>query len=210
MFLTFFPSGPIETNTVIVGCLQTHRAMIIDAPSESAEAIFYHLDSHQLVAEKILLTHSHWDHIGDVAVLKKKLDVPVFIHPEDQGNLEVPGSDGLPLYFPIDGVKADGFLEEGQEMGLGELNFKVIHTPGHTPGCVCFWFPKNQVLISGDTLFRGSMGRIDLPTARPELMGASLKKLSSLPAATRVIPGHGRETTIGAESWMTTILENNI
>lgn len=202
MWLQYFPAGPIDTNTVIVGCLKTHKAVIIDVPAESASAILELLSLHHLQAEKILLTHSHWDHIGDMAVLKKKLDVPVHVHAEDAGNVREPGSDGLPLFFPIEGVQPDGFLQEGQEMSVGELEFQVIHTPGHTPGCVCFWFPQEKVLISGDTLFQGSIGRLDLPTARPKLMWDSLKKLAQLPATTKVIPGHGRETTIGAESWL--------
>jgi glyoxylase-like metal-dependent hydrolase (beta-lactamase superfamily II) len=85
-------------------------------------------------------------------------------------------------------------------MRVGEVEFQVIHTPGHTPGCVCFWFPKEDLLVSGDTLFQGSIGRLDLPTARPKLMWGSLQKLAQLPANTRVIPGHGQETTIGAGS----------
>jgi len=200
MYLQYLPAGPIDTNTVIVGCSKTHKAAVFDVPAGSASAILELLSLHQLKVDKILITHSHWDHIGDLAALKKELGVPVYVHGEDAENIRKPGSDGLPLFFPIEGVQPDGFLEEGQKMSVGEIDFQVIHTPGHTPGCVCFWFPKEAVLISGDTLFQGSMGRLDLPTARPKLMGGSLKKLAQLPSNTRVIPGHGQETTIGAES----------
>jgi glyoxylase-like metal-dependent hydrolase (beta-lactamase superfamily II) len=99
-------------------------------------------------------------------------------------------------------VKADGFLIEGQKLTVGDLDIEVIHTPGHTPGGVCFYLPKEKVLISGDTLFRGTIGNLNFPTSRPDLMWGSLKKLAALPADTKVYPGHGGSTTIGAEKWI--------
>ncbi len=150
----------------------------------------------------ILLTHSHWDHIADTAKLKKAFNVPVWIHAEDAPNLEKPGVDGLPLHFPIEGVKPSGHLADGQVLKVGELEIKVMHTPGHTPGSVCFLLPDEGMLISGDTLFRGRMGRLDLPTGRPGLMKGSLKKIGMLPRETRVYPGHGESTTIKEEAWI--------
>lgn len=199
MFVEFFSSGPLETNTVILGCSKTHKAVIIDVPIGSTQNILKTIRKNSLHPEMILLTHSHWDHIGEVSLLKSELKIPVYIHKEDAGNLENPGSDRLPILAPILGVLPDGFLTEGQVINVGELEIHVIHTPGHTPGCVCFYLPKENLLISGDTLFRRSIGNLSLPTARPNLMPESLKKLSKLPPETRVIPGHGEETTIGAE-----------
>jgi hydroxyacylglutathione hydrolase len=152
----------------------------------------------------ILFTHSHWDHTADAALLKEAFHAPIFIHESDAGNLEHPGSDQLPLFIPIKGVKADHYLHDGQILELGELRIRVIHTPGHTPGCVCFYEETHSVLVSGDTLFKGTLGSLSLPTARPARMEASLKKLGALPKKTRVYPGHGETTTIGDEHWINT------
>lgn len=199
MIIEVFSSGPAETNTIILGCEATKKAVVIDAPLNSTDLILKKLEKHGLQLEMILVTHSHWDHIADLAKLKEKSSVPVYIHSEDAGNLRKPGSDGLPLFFPVEGVEPDGFLEEGQILNIGELKIRVLHTPGHTPGCVCFWLEKEEVLISGDTLFQGTIGNLSFPTARPAKMKESLKKLARLPQGTRVIPGHGDETTIKDE-----------
>ncbi len=202
MILEFFPSGPAETNAYLIGCPETKRAVVIDVPFESTSLILQRSQALSLSIEMILLTHSHWDHTAEVALLKERLNIPVYVHKEDAGNLEDPGSDGLPLFFPISGVKPDGFLSDGQELEIGHLCIQVIHTPGHTPGGVCFYLPKERVLISGDTLFRGTIGNLSFPTARPALMWNSLKKLAALPEETKVYPGHGEPTTIGREKWI--------
>ncbi len=155
---------------------------------------------HELVLEKVLLTHSHWDHIVDAAEFKHKGGLQVFVHAEDAGNVEVPGSDGLPLFFPVAGVLPDGYLEEGDEIAVGELTLRVLHTPGHSRGAVCFYIESEQTLLSGDTLFKGAIGNISFPTSNPELMRTTLRRLKELPEKTKVIPGHGEATTIGQES----------
>lgn len=202
MIIKVFTTGPAETNSILIGCSKTRQAAIIDVPLDSTELIDQALKKDSLTPQMILLTHSHWDHLADAAKLKKLLAVPIYVHPEDAGNLERPGSDKLPLFFPIEGVKPDKFLNDGQIIPLGDLRFEVICTPGHTPGGVCFWLREQKILISGDTLFKGTIGNISFPTARPELMWQSLKKLAALPPETRVFPGHGPETTIKAESWI--------
>ncbi len=201
MILEVFPLGPADTNAYLLGCSKTKRAAVIDVPLGSKILINRAKELH-LQIEMILLTHSHWDHIADIALLKEKLRVPVYIHREDAENLESPGADGLPLFFPVKGVKPDEYLQEGQVITLGELNIVVIHTPGHTPGGVCFYLAHEKTLISGDTLFRGTIGNLSFPTARPHLMGVSLKKLADLPKDTKVYPGHGEPTTIGREQWI--------
>ncbi|MBS0604849.1 MAG: MBL fold metallo-hydrolase [Verrucomicrobia bacterium] len=202
MILEVFPSGPAETNAYLIGCPQTLRAVVIDVPFESTEQILKRARELSLVIECILLTHSHWDHTAEVCLLKDALHIPVYVHQEDAGNLERPGSDRLPLFFPIKGVVPDGFLSDGQELMVGKLRIQVIHTPGHTPGGVCFYFPDEKALISGDTLFRGTIGNLSFPTARPALMWASLKRLAALPPDTKVYPGHGGPTTIHHEKWI--------
>jgi hydroxyacylglutathione hydrolase len=202
MFIQTFPSGPFSTNAYVVACPITKEAAIIDPAPNSAKAICKLLDEKEFRANKILITHSHWDHIAETSLLKARLQIPVYIHPLDIGNLEEPGSDQLPCWIPIQGVKADYLIEEGDEIKIGALIFKVIHTPGHTPGGVCFYSVEEHVLFSGDTLFQGTIGNLSFPTSQPELMWKSLSKLSQLPPQTNVYPGHGPETTIGKESWL--------
>ncbi len=202
MLMEVFPSGPADTNAYLVWCLTTKKAVVIDVPFESSELIVKRIKELHLQPDVILLTHSHWDHIGEVAELKKILNIPVYIHKDDEDNLQHPGADRLPLFLPVVGVKPDGYLQEGQILQVGELRIEVIHTPGHTPGGVCFYLPKEKALFSGDTLFCGTIGNISFPTSRPASMWASLKKLAALPAATQVYPGHGEATTIGAEQWI--------
>ncbi len=202
MSYAVFPSGPFETNAYILYCPETKEAVFIDPAPESASDLIEFIEKHQLTLRGIWLTHTHWDHIADVAPLKKKYNVPVLVHKEDAGNLETPGSDRLPCWVEIEGVMPDGFLEHAQVLKLGDLEVQVIHTPGHTPGGVCFYVPKAKLLFSGDTLFAGTIGNLSFPTARPALMWKSLAILATLPPDTQVLPGHGPKTTIGAEKWL--------
>lgn len=202
MLLKIFCSGPADTNSVLIGCPDTKQAAVIDAPLGVTPYILQAIEKDSLIPQMILLTHSHWDHLADLAPLKKALQIPVYVHAEDAGNVEEPGSDRLPLFFPIQGVKPDHDLIDGQTLSLGQLKIEVIHTPGHTPGGVCFWIPQEKIVITGDTLFKGTIGNLSFPTARPSLMWESLKKLAKLPPDTVVIPGHGSKTSIGTESWL--------
>jgi glyoxylase-like metal-dependent hydrolase (beta-lactamase superfamily II) len=202
MIIQAFPSGPFETNAYVVVCPQTRVAAIIDPAPGCASAIKDYLTQHSYKPEKILLTHSHWDHFADMPELKEHYGIPIYVHSEDSANIENPGSDGLPLWITIKGVKPDYFFSEGDLISVGNRQFKVIDTPGHTPGGVCFYCPEEKLLFSGDTLFKGTIGNLSFSTARPKLMWQSLAKLAKLPLDTQVLPGHGQQTTIGAESWL--------
>lgn len=202
MILEVFPSGPFETNAYLLGSEKTKTGIFIDPAPDSAAALLKAAKQHDLKVEAIFLTHSHWDHIGDVHELRKSLELKLYVHPADADNMRKPGSDGLPLMFAIEGEEPDHFFEEEQKLQVGELEMEVIHTPGHTPGGVSFYLPQEKVLISGDTLFKGSIGNLSFPTADPEAMWESLKKLAKLPPETRVYPGHGPATTIGSEPWL--------
>jgi glyoxylase-like metal-dependent hydrolase (beta-lactamase superfamily II) len=193
-----FPSGPFETNAYLYP-LPDKTCYLIDAPPESYEAVMQAIDAGGLTPTHLLLTHSHWDHIADVARFKKRFpDLQVAIHPLDAPNLRTPGEDGLPCWIDFEGINPNIMLHEG--MTIGPLT--VIETPGHTPGGVCFYDPENQVLFSGDTLFKGTIGNLSFPTARVNLMWQSLKKLDKLPKKTTVYPGHGEATTLENESWL--------
>jgi hydroxyacylglutathione hydrolase len=202
MIIQAFPSGPFLTNAYVVVCPQTNLAAVIDPAPGSFEPIQSYLTEHQYVPEKILLTHSHWDHIADVAPLKECYQIPVYVHPADAQNLISPGSDLLPCWIEIKGVPPDGWLAEEHPVTIGNLNFVVLHTPGHTPGGVCLYSKEQEVLFTGDTLFRGSIGNLSFPTSCPDLMWESLDKLSKLPPSTKAYPGHGPSTTLGKETWL--------
>lgn len=200
--LAIFPSGPLTTNAYVLHCPVTKKAAIIDPAPESAEKIIAFIEKEHLIPEKLLFTHSHFDHIADAATLLKKYPIKSWIHELDAPNLIKPGSDGLPQFMPIEPLNPDFFLEEGTPLLLGNLKIEVIHTPGHSPGGVCFYLPEYALLIAGDTLFKGTIGNLSFPTAEPDLMWQSLKKLAKLDPKTKVYPGHGPSTTIGEEPWL--------
>lgn len=203
MFLFKFPCGPLETNAVLFG--EGNTGAVIDPSPGSTLQILAQAALSDLKIEKILLTHSHWDHIADVYALKEKTGALVYVHSLDAKNVEAPGSDGIPLFFPISPAKPDHRLEGGDVVMVGSLKLEVIHTPGHSPGSICFYIASKAVLFAGDTLFRGSFGRLDLPTGESEKMAESLRRLAKLPSETRVISGHGPDTTIGQEAWLANI-----
>lgn len=197
------PSGIFATNAYLLACLETKKAAIIDPGQESTGPVLNYLRKQDLNPEKILLTHSHMDHIADVKALKVACDnIPVYIHGNDAPNLRNPGSDGLPLMFTVTPCEPDVFINDGDVIEVGNIKLQVIHTPGHSPGGVCFYDAKNHLLFSGDTLFQGTIGNLSFPTSNPSLMWLSLKKLATLPLETKVFPGHGPSTTIGEESWL--------
>lgn len=201
--LAIFPSGPFDTNAYVLYCPATKTAAVIDPAPGSAENISSFIEKEGLKPEKLLFTHTHFDHIADAAALLKKYPaIEIWVHPLDAPNLIKPGSDKLPQFMHVEPVEPQFFFEDGSRIGLGNLQIKVIHTPGHTPGGVCFYLPEQKLLISGDTLFKGTIGNLSFPTAQPDLMWPSLKKLAQLDADTHVYPGHGPSTTIGSEHWL--------
>lgn len=202
MILQKFPFGPLETNTILLGCANEKKAVVIDPAYGSTSAVLQKCLDLELQIEKIFITHSHWDHIADVHELAQKTAATVYIHPFDAPNLEQPGIDGIPLYFPIASVKPDHFIEDGDTLTIGDLVCSIIHSPGHSPGSVCYYFSDKKLLLTGDTLFEGSIGNLHLPTSEPDKMFKSLHTLSQLPPDTRIVPGHGRDTTLGSEGWL--------
>ncbi len=202
MILHTFPAGPLGTNAYLFACPKTKIAAVVDPASGSCSPILEKALELDLSIKKILLTHTHWDHIADAHLLTKKTGAEIYVHPLDVENLKKPGTDKIPLFIPIHGVEPDHFIDEGERIFVGEVAVEVIHTPGHSPGGVCFYLREEKILFSGDTLFEGSIGTLSLATAQPQRMWGSLEKLAVLPPDTRVFPGHGGDTTIGKEHWL--------
>ena len=185
--------GTFDVNCAVLS--DGAKAWIVD-PGMEADRIAAALCDEGLEPEAILLTHAHFDHVGAVPALQAKWpELPVYMHPDDEKVLVHPLNSFPPDYPPI---PAPSQLRDIRQLE-GVRGLVVIHTPGHTPGCVCLHFPKEGLLLSGDTLFAGSIGRTDLPGGNFETIMTSLRSIVDLPDRTVVVPGHGAETTIGAE-----------
>lgn len=202
MFILPFVCPPIETNAYLIACDSTRHAAIVDPGFGSFDSVKHFCEEQNYQLKMVLCTHSHWDHIAEVFRFHNELRLPVYVHADDAFNLIQPGRDGLPMPFSIQGCQPTHTMVDGEEITLGHLSCKVLHTPGHSIGSVCFYFAQEAVLLSGDTLFKGTMGKTSFPTSSPEEMAHSLALLAQLPSATKVYPGHGPQTTIGAESWI--------
>ncbi len=189
------------TNCYIVEDEESKETMVID-PGAEPEKIIDMLDVLGVDKLKyIYLTHCHGDHFGGILELKAKKGGKVIIHRADAEGLYNP-SISLTYYIGMDDIelKADSRLDEGDIIHLGKLEFKVIHTPGHTKGGSCIYCEKEKLLFSGDTLFKGTWGRTDLPTASfPDIISSITNKLMALPDDTIVYPGHGKITRIKDE-----------
>ncbi len=198
----------MNIETLVVGELQVNcpivwgeakQALVID-PGGDAEAILDFLDQHDLDVAAYLLTHGHVDHVSAVAALYDARPAPIAIHPADGSWAFGEANEFVPYYGPPDRpAEVERELEEGQTWEDGGLTYRVIETPGHTPGSVCFFFPESNALIVGDTLFAGSVGRTDLPGGNSRDLKESLKRLKTLDDNITVYPGHGPATTIGRE-----------
>ncbi len=169
--------GAWGTNAYIITCPATGRSALVDAPAEPGRIL---AALQGTAPQYILMTHGHFDHTGALAELKNKLGVPVAAH----------AADSLP-------VPPDMLLNDGDASQVGNLSLKVLHTPGHTPGGLCFLTGK--YLFSGDTLFPGGPGRTSSPQAFRQVVAAITDKLFVLPDETRVFPGHGSDTVLGVE-----------
>ena len=198
MLLETLVVGPLQVNCYIAACEESKEAVVID-PGDEADRINRILKEHDLQLKYIINTHGHVDHIGGVAGLLEKVDAPFLLHQDDMYLLEGLPSDPLQAYLQITPPPPpSGFLKDGGNIEVGSLKFQVLHTPGHTPGCVCFL--EGEHVFSGDTLFAGSIGRTDLPGGNhAQLLNSVREKLFPLDDQVTVHPGHGPATTIARE-----------
>ncbi len=199
MIIKKFPCMPLDTNTYLVCNGSTKQAIVIDPSFNSAKKILETAQELNVKIKYIINTHSHFDHIWDNAELQKKTDAKIIIHKLEAQNLKNPNVlDFKPPYL-IKPSTHDMAVSDGDKIFLGDITLQVIHTPGHSPGGICLHEKKEKILLSGDTLFKSTYGRTDIPGADQEAMIKSLKKLLKLPEETKVYPGHGEDTTIANE-----------
>ena len=195
-----FPVGPLQCNCSIIADEQTREAMVID-PGDQIDDILEILRSENLSLKQIVVTHAHIDHVGGAMKLKAATGAPILMNQKDEALLKMLDVQATWIGMRPPGVvKVDEAVDDGRVLRVGKISSNVIHTPGHTEGSICLYFPAQKTLIAGDTLFAGSIGRTDLPGGSFEKIMRSLhNQVLQLPDDTQVIPGHGPATTIGEE-----------
>jgi len=189
--------GPVGTNVHVLADARTREAIAIDTAIPSLEWITGELAARDWTLKLIVTTHGHWDHFGENAAVAKHTGAPIAVHSLDAHRLTGPQPLWAPFEIPPCVPAVD--LAEGGEIRFGEIRLKVLHTPGHTEGSVCLWSADEGALFSGDTLFASGWGRTDLPGGDAEQLVESLARLATFDDPLTVLPGHGRETTIGTE-----------
>ena len=191
--------GFLQTNCYLVADESGRDAVVID-PGAKSSAIMKNIDRMKLNPKYILLTHGHHDHTGGVADLKRELVVPVLLHEEESDFIRVAASDREPFDPAADSSKPYLTLRDEDEIVFGAARLKTLHTPGHTPGGVCFLEADAGVAFTGDTLFNDGVGRTDFPGGSAQALDNSIRsKLLVLPDDTVIFPGHGPSSTIGRE-----------
>jgi len=200
MIHKIFPVGPLQCNCSVLGDEQTHEAMVID-PGDQVEGILDILRREGLALKQIVITHAHIDHVGGAMKLKAATGAPILMNQNDDALLKMLDVQATWVGMKPPGVvKVDEAVHTGSMLKIGRISSNVIHTPGHTEGSICVYFPEQKKLIAGDTLFAGSIGRTDLPGGSTEKIMRSLHtQVLALPDDTEVVPGHGPTTTIGEE-----------
>ena len=200
-----FTFNPLGTNCILLWSDGSPRCTVVDpgmSSDDGEQQLLEFLSAHSLEPEAILLTHAHFDHVWGVERVLSHFPVPVYMHPADKdilrnGSSVFPGMPDSKVFrhaFPTEDIA------DGQVLPLSGTSWMVLHTPGHTPGGVCYWSPENSLLLSGDTLFAGSIGRTDLGGGDyDQLMASIQEKLLTLPGDTDVVPGHGQPTSIAQE-----------
>jgi hydroxyacylglutathione hydrolase len=200
MIHKIFPVGPLQCNCSVIGDEKTHEAMVID-PGDQIEGILEILRQENLTLKQIVITHAHIDHVGGAMKLKADTGAPILMNQNDHALLKMLDMQAAWVGMrPPGNVQVDEAIGQGRVLKIGEIPCNVIHTPGHTEGSICVYFPAEKKLIAGDTLFAGSIGRTDLPGGSMDKIMRSLHtQVLALPDETEVVPGHGPITTIGEE-----------
>jgi glyoxylase-like metal-dependent hydrolase (beta-lactamase superfamily II) len=200
MIHEILPVGMLQCNCSIFGDEQSREALVVD-PGDDIGRVLEVIKRHGLAVKAIVITHAHIDHIGGAYKLKQATGAPVYMNPDDAELQEMLDAQAGWLGMrPPEQVEIDAPAKDGDKLVVGATEFHVLHTPGHTQGSISLWIPSERKLVAGDTLFRDSIGRTDLPGGDGRQILRSIhEKLMPLPDDTLVIPGHGDNTTIGRE-----------
>jgi len=192
--------GPLQCNCSVIGDEATREAMVID-PGDDIEDVLAIIRKHNLQVKQIVITHAHIDHVGGAMKLRGATGAPILLNQNDYALLKMLDVQAAWIGMRSPGeVKIDHSISNGETISAGSLQAGILHTPGHTEGSICLYFPAEQKLIAGDTLFAGSIGRTDLPGGSMQKILRSLHStVLALPDETVVVPGHGPLTTIGEE-----------
>lgn len=202
--------GPLETNMYVIYDEKSLEALIVDPGGD--EVLDYVSDLlRELKVKYVVATHGHLDHVLGIRALRRAYNVKFLIHRSDKDVLSTSlgWADLWGINVTLDDVRPDDYLDEGFSAILGSVELKVLHTPGHSPGSITLYAPSLKIAFTGDTLFRGSVGRTDLPGGSLKELKASLRKLvRELDRSTRVFPGHGPSTTLEEELTSNRYLRN--
>ena len=192
--------GIAMTNCFLIADEATKQAVLFDAPDHTVTPLLDEAQKRGWDIVGLWLTHGHFDHLADHKLVTDRFPAAkVLIHELDAPKLRQPGSRMFPLPFTIPPREPDGFVEDGQTLGFGGLSCRVMLTPGHSPGHVMYYFEDQALLVGGDLIIGGGIGRTDLPDSDPSAMVESLRRAAALPAETQLLPGHGQPSTLGEE-----------
>ena len=200
MIHEILPVGPLQCNCSIIGDETSHEAIVID-PGDDIANILAIIAKHNLQVKQIVITHAHIDHVGGAMKLRVATGAPILLNQNDSALLKLLDVQAAWIGMAAPGkVEIDQSIGESDKVQAGPLVAQVLHTPGHTEGSICLYFPLEKKLIAGDTLFAGSIGRTDLPGGSFDKIIRSIhEKILALPDDTVVVPGHGPLTSIGDE-----------
>ena len=190
------------TNCFLIADEAAKKAVLFDAPDHTTEPLLDEAAKRGWDLIGLWLTHGHFDHFADHVVVRERFpSARTLIHKLDESKVRQPELQTrmFALPFVIPPLKVDGYVGDNQKLQIGQLEVVVIHTPGHAPGHVAYHFPKEQVLVGGDLIIGGSVGRTDLPDSDQDQLIASIGRVMALPEATRLLGGHGEVTTLGRE-----------
>ena len=194
--------GVAMTNCYLIADETAKQAVLFDAPDHTTGPLLDEVTARGWDLIGLWLTHGHFDHLADHAVVKQRFPgAKILLHALEEPKAQRPDVQTrlFQLSFVIPPLKADAHVTDNQKLKIGSLEVVVMHTPGHAPGHVVYHFPGEKVLVGGDLIIGGSIGRTDLPDSDHRQMEASVRKVMGLPAATRLLGGHGRATTLGEE-----------
>ena len=209
MILETLPVGPLQCNCSILGDETSREAIVVD-PGDDIPRILALLAKHNLTVKQIVITHAHIDHIAGAHRLKQLTGAPILYNQNDLPLVKMMDVQAGWLGIPTPIVSnPDDTLDDGKLVAITGLTGSILHTPGHTEGSVCLYLPDQTLLLAGDTLFAGSVGRTDLPGGNTsKLLHSIHERLLTLPDEVTVIPGHGPRTTIGSERASNPFLQN--